>query len=58
MKQLDEWLALDDSKATLADGGGYSAPSGKAANTAGTSSNGFQKDVEEMKKLLTELLSE
>ena len=56
MKQLDEWLALDDGKPTLGDGGGFSV--NKQSGTPGSSSNGFQKDVQELKKLLTELISQ
>ena len=55
-KQLDEWLALDDGKPTLGDGGGYSTA--KTATAAGASNNGFQRDIEEMKKLLTNLQGE
>src|SRR5258708_3121108 len=48
--QLDEWLKLDDGKSTASDGA-YS--SGRAEGSA--SSNGFAKDVEELKQLLREL---
>ncbi|KZT70316.1 hypothetical protein DAEQUDRAFT_689428 [Daedalea quercina L-15889] len=47
--QLDNWLAIDDGK-SITDGG-YG---GKISVAAG-SSNGFQADVEEMKRLLTQL---
>lgn len=50
--QLNEWLSKDDGKATTHDGGGYS---GGVKLEAGSSSNGFQKDVEEMKALLVQL---
>ncbi|RDB22602.1 Baculoviral IAP repeat-containing protein 6 [Hypsizygus marmoreus] len=50
--QLDDWLRNDDGKPTTADGGGY-GPGGKVE--AGGSTNGFQKDVEEMKAMLTQL---
>ena len=49
MKQLDEWLALDDGK-PITDGG-YG---GKIPMAAG-STNGFQADVDELKRLLTQL---
>ena len=47
MTQLDEWLAADDGKSTLSDGG-------FASGRNGENGTGFQKDVEEMKRLLTE----
>ncbi|OSX59536.1 hypothetical protein POSPLADRAFT_1067248 [Postia placenta MAD-698-R-SB12] len=49
MKQLDEWLAIDDGK-PITDGGygGHKA-------SAGGSSSGFQADVQELKGLLTKL---
>jgi hypothetical protein len=46
--QLDEWLTADDGKSTVGDGGFTSGRNGE--NGAG-----FHKDVEEMKRLLTEL---
>ena len=49
--QLDEWLKLDDGKATISDGGAYSG--GRAEGS--TSTNAFTKDVEELKQLLREL---
>ncbi|KAF9009093.1 ubiquitin conjugating enzyme family protein [Cyathus striatus] len=49
--QLDDWLSKDDGKSTLSDGAGY----GGLKIDIGGSSNGFQKDVEEMKKMLREL---
>jgi hypothetical protein len=52
MKQLDEWLSKDDGKATTPDGGGYS---GSTRSDTGGSNNGFQKDVDELKTLLTQL---
>jgi len=49
--QLDEWLRKDDGKPTTADGGGYSnIKSDGPGNT-----NGFAKDVEELKKFLKKL---
>jgi len=48
--QLDEWLKSDDGKATSSDGGAYSD-----RTEVSTSSNGFAKDVEELKQLLREL---
>lgn len=50
--QLDQWISQDDGKPTTADGGGYGG--GAKADTGG-SSNGLQKDVDEMKQLLTQL---
>lgn len=49
--QLDQWLAKDDGKPTSSDGGGY----GAAKADSGGSTNGFKKDVEEVKKLMKEL---
>ncbi len=49
--QLDEWLKLDDGKATSPDGGAYSGSRSEASG----SSNGFAKDVEELKQLLKKL---
>ncbi|KAH9927315.1 uncharacterized protein B0H18DRAFT_1004044 [Fomitopsis serialis] len=51
--QLDQWLAIDDGK-SITDGG-Y----GGSKNSVATgSSNGFQADVEELKRLLVQLQSE
>jgi hypothetical protein len=46
--QLDDWLRKDDGKSTQSDG---------AYNTGigGGSGNGFQKDVDEVKAILTQL---
>ncbi|KDQ64475.1 hypothetical protein JAAARDRAFT_28107 [Jaapia argillacea MUCL 33604] len=52
MAQLDRWLAQDDGKPTAGEGGGYSA---SKVLEAGGSSNGLQKDVEEMKEILKQL---
>lgn len=49
MKQLDEWLAMDDGK-PIGDGG-Y----GGHKSSSGGSSNAFQADVQELKGLLTKL---
>lgn len=50
IKQLDEWVRLDDGRATVGDGGGAS-PGG-----SGNGSNApFLKDVDELKKLITAL---
>ena len=51
MKQLDDWLALDDGKATQNDG----TPMGKVPSAAGGSSAAFQSDVNELKGLLQKL---
>ncbi|KAF4602410.1 hypothetical protein EYR40_005617 [Pleurotus pulmonarius] len=50
-KQLDDWLAKDDGKVTSGDGG-YNGM-GKADATG--SSNGFLKDINELKATLTQL---
>ncbi|KAF8639801.1 hypothetical protein AX17_001060 [Amanita inopinata Kibby_2008] len=49
-KQLDEWLAMDDGKATVSDGG---FP--PARNESEGSNGGLQRDIEELKRLLAEL---
>ena len=46
--QLDEWLKGDDGKPTSGDGGAY-------RSEGSTSSNGFAKDIEELRQLLREL---
>jgi hypothetical protein len=46
--QLDDWLSKDDGKATQSDGA-YNSGAGVG------SGNGFQKDVDEMKAILTQL---
>ncbi|TDL29200.1 hypothetical protein BD410DRAFT_779533 [Rickenella mellea] len=51
-KQLDQWLAMDDGKSTSSDGGGY--PGSKAADGQ-ASTNGLQRDVDEMKRILKKL---
>ena len=48
--QLDNWLSKDDGKSTQADGAYNNV-------TGGGSGNGFQKDVDEMKGILTQLES-
>jgi hypothetical protein len=48
MAQLDRWLAQDDGKPITGDGASYI---GSKAD-GGSSSNGFQKDVNELKKIL------
>ncbi|KAH9833805.1 ubiquitin conjugating enzyme family protein [Rhodofomes roseus] len=54
MAQLDQWLAIDDGK-PITDGG-YG---GLLKNPTGAgSSNGFQADVDELKRLLTQLQTE
>jgi len=49
--QLNEWLSKDDNLPTQAGGGGLSCKASKA----GSSRNGFAKDVEELRALLTKL---
>lgn len=51
MKQLDEWVAQDDGKPLAGDGGS----SYNRQATAGPSGNGLQRDVDELKTLLTRL---
>jgi hypothetical protein len=46
--QLDDWLRKDDGKSTQSDGA-YNSEAG------GGSGNAFQKDVDEMKAILTQL---
>jgi len=46
--QLNEWLSKDDNLPTQAGGGGSNCK-------VGASGNGFAKDVEELRALLTEL---
>lgn len=48
--QLDDWLSKDDGKSTQSDGAFNTA-----AGAGGGSGNGFQKDVDEMKTILTQL---
>jgi len=49
--QLDQWLAQDDGKAT--NTGEYQGPGQK--DSAGGSSNGFAKDVADMKRAMLQL---
>ncbi len=53
--QLDEWLALDDGSSTSGDGASMSR---KKSLVPGTSSNGFKKDIDELKTLLSRLQTE
>ena len=57
MTQLDEWTSQDDNRPTAGDGAAYSHSYSKN-NGAGGSSNGLQRDVDELKKMLNELLEE
>ncbi|KAH9482978.1 Baculoviral IAP repeat-containing protein 6 [Psilocybe cubensis] len=52
--QLDEWLSKDDGKSTAPDGAAYSGVTINKADSSG-SSNGFAKDIEELKGLLKSL---
>ena len=54
LKQLDEWLKLDDGKLLNSDGA-YSAPG--TPKVAGSSSNGFAEDVQELRGLLDKLMA-
>ncbi|TFK55677.1 hypothetical protein OE88DRAFT_1652098 [Heliocybe sulcata] len=56
-QQLDEWLAQDDGRAIAADGASYNTTKATGA-AAGTSDNGLRSDVEEMKRMLTQLQNE
>ena len=51
--QLDDWLSKDDGKVTFSDGGAYLGVNPKMDNTG--SSNGFLKDIVEMKTILKKL---
>lgn len=55
MSQLDDWVSRDNGKSTTGDGGGYFS---SERDDTGGSNNGFRKDVDELKKLLTELEAE
>ena len=48
--QLDDWLSKDDGKIIFSDGGVYSGVSPKMDISG--SSNGFSKDIVEMKTIL------
>ena len=50
-KQLDAWLAEDDSAQTSEDGG----VSVRVRRNASGSSNGFKSDIEELKALMAKL---
>lgn len=50
--QLDEWLRKDDGRPLAGEGPGYS---GRDLPSAGSSNNGFVKDVEELRALLQKL---
>ena len=51
--QLDDWLSKDDGKVTSFDGGVYLGVNPKMDNSG--SSNGFSKDIVEMKAILKKL---
>lgn len=51
--QLDDWLSKDDGKVTSSDGGVYSG--GNLKMDSSGSSNGFSKDITEMKAILKKL---
>lgn len=55
LKQLDDWLALDDNKGTASDGAQFV---GLRQTQAGGSSNAFKRDVAELKTLLSNLQQE
>jgi hypothetical protein len=50
--QLEEWLKMDDGKPTCSDGGAYA---GGSRPEGSGSSNGFAKDIEDLKSLLKKL---
>lgn len=52
ISQLDEWLAQDDGEITANDGGHFHMKNHAAP---GSSSSTFQRDVEELKRLLVQL---
>ena len=52
--QLDEWFKLDDGSATAGDG----ASVRRRNPVPGASSNGFKRDIDELKTLLGQLQSE
>jgi len=51
--QLDRWLAQDDGKPTAGDGA-----VGLRGSQVGPSGNGFQADIDELKRILSELQGE
>ena len=51
--QLDDWLSKDDGKAVFLDGGVYSGVNPKMDSSG--SSNGFSKDIVELKEILKKL---
>lgn len=51
--QLDQWILQDDGKATTGDGGYSGGPA-----EPGSSANGLQKDVDEIKQILARLQAE
>ena len=51
--QLDDWLSKDDGQVTSFDGGVYSGANLKTDSSG--SSNGFLKDIVEMKAILKKL---
>lgn len=55
LKQLDEWVQLDDGKGLASDGAfvGQNVKGG----SAGSSSNGFVEDVEELRGILRMLMT-
>jgi len=55
-EQLDEWLSQDDGRPIAADGATYSMS--KQTPAAGTSDNGLRQDIEETKRILTQLQNE
>lgn len=56
MKQLDEWVQLDDGKSLSGDGA-QPSPNARNGPAPGGSSNGFLEDVEELKGLLRKLMA-
>jgi len=52
--QLDVWLKADDGRLTTGDGGAYSSAGALKTDSTG-STNGFAKDIEELKKILKKL---
>ena len=52
IKQLDEWVQMDDGRPLNGEGSGATIP---GTTKATSSSNGFREDVEELKGLLHKL---
>lgn len=58
LTQLDGWLADDNGQPTVGDGAHMAMKDLNNGHTHGSSSANFQRDVEELKSLLTQLQEE